>query len=189
VIASLVPLVVKTFTQPLGMIVRMLGFGMPRLFLTGSGPGQQSGYEYVPLVFFCAGALLAYQLAVLLLYAHLLLVPQAIVLEGQRPIASLSRSWQLVRGSAGRALGVVVATEILSFFFAGLQSLVVYSLPLGAFGSNYSLIATMLGLIGTAGQVLVQPLLFSIFTLFYYDLRVRKEGFDLELIVQQATSS
>ena len=188
VVASLVPLFVKSFTQPVGMLFRIVGYGVPRLFITGLAPGQQSGYEYVPLVFFCVGALLAYQLAVLLLYAHLLLVPQAVILEGQRPRASLSRSWQLVRGSAGRALGVVVASEILSFFFAGLQSLVVFALPFGAIGSSFSWLSTLFGLIALAGQVLVQPLLFSIFTLFYYDLRVRKEGFDLELIVQQATS-
>ena len=36
-----------------------------------------------------------------------------------------------------------------------------------------------------AGQILLQPLLFTIFTLFYYDQRIRKEGYDIELMAQQ----
>jgi hypothetical protein len=39
---------------------------------------------------------------------------------------------------------------------------------------------------GLAGQTLLQPLLFTIFTLFYFDQRVRKEGYDIEIRAQQA---
>jgi hypothetical protein len=34
-------------------------------------------------------------------------------------------------------------------------------------------------------SLLIYPLLSCVFTLFYYDLRVRKEGFDLEMLSQQ----
>ncbi len=35
-----------------------------------------------------------------------------------------------------------------------------------------------------AGQIVLQPLLSAICTLFYYDQRVRKEGYDLELLAR-----
>jgi hypothetical protein len=49
------------------------------------------------------------------------------------------------------------------------------------------LISTLLGAIGLAGQILVEPILFAIFTLFYYDQRIRREGYDLELMATQAS--
>jgi len=34
-------------------------------------------------------------------------------------------------------------------------------------------------------SLLIYPVLTCVFTLFYYDLRVRKEGFDLEMLSRQ----
>ena len=37
-------------------------------------------------------------------------------------------------------------------------------------------------------SLLIYPLITCVFTLFYYDLRVRKEGFDLEVLSRQLAS-
>jgi len=39
------------------------------------------------------------------------------------------------------------------------------------------------------GEVVALPLQLAIYTLLYFDLRIRKEGYDLELIAQQAASA
>ena len=39
--------------------------------------------------------------------------------------------------------------------------------------------------VGALVSLLIYPLLSCVFTLFYYDLRMGKEGFDLEMLSQQ----
>ncbi len=39
------------------------------------------------------------------------------------------------------------------------------------------------------GLIISYPLLFSVYTLLYYDLRIRKEGYDLEVLAQQAAQT
>jgi hypothetical protein len=36
--------------------------------------------------------------------------------------------------------------------------------------------------VALAGRLLLTPILYCLITLVYYDLRVRKEGFDLEML-------
>jgi hypothetical protein len=109
-----------------------------------------------------------------------------VVLEDNGPIAAMRRSWDLVRGSIRRALGIVVATGILSFLVSTVPStfgsLVLFRLS----GANNTLFSMLLSIVGLAGQILLEPLLFAVYTLFYYDQRVRKEGYDLELLAQGA---
>jgi hypothetical protein len=189
VVASLVPFLIKSLTRPLGSLLGFFWLGSPRLFLAGSAPVAQSGYDFVPLLLFCAAAFLVFQLAVLLLYAYFLLLPQAIVLEGRGPLAGLRRSWQLVRGSARRALAIVVATEILSFLISSVPQWLLMMLSFRLSGFGFPLVGLVFGLVALAGQLLIQPLLFAIFTVFYYDLRVRKEAFDIELMAERLAAA
>jgi hypothetical protein len=117
-----------------------------------------------------------------LLYGFVALAPQAVMLEGYGPLGALGRSWRLVRGAIGRMFVVVVTTSIIRFLiFYSLRILEVLTL----YHSNFVLeLLKYLGLLLL--PILIQPLLAAIFTLLYYDLRVRKEGYDLELRMQQA---
>jgi hypothetical protein len=186
VVASIVPFIIKSLTWPINNLFSAFFYRAPWLFVVGPAPSQQSDFTFVPLLFFCGGALLAFGLGVLLLYAYFLVLPQTIVLEGCAPRAGLRRSWWLVRGSAQRALGIVVATEILSFLIARVPQglLFMFTVRTSAL-FDYTLSSLAFGAIAFVGQVLLRPILLSIFTVFYYDLRVRKEAFDLELITRQ----
>lgn len=104
-------------------------------------------------------------------------VAQVVVLE-DLPVATnaLRRSWFLTKGHKPRALvlGFVVFAIIwLPFMIAGALALFV----------------PFLGHVFTVGgqllQLVVYPLVACAFTLFYYDLRVRKEAFDLEHLGRQ----
>ncbi len=105
------------------------------------------------------------------------LVPQVVVLEDlPSSVAALGRSWRLTKGYKGKVflLGVVVyfivylptnAAVFLAAFMPGL--------------------AVTLSLVGSLFYVVLFPIVSSAFTLLYYDLRLRKEAFDLELLSQQ----
>src|SRR5204863_7228288 len=91
----------------------------------------------------------------------------------------LCRSWALTKGFRWRAFGLyVVVIVLLSLFLIG-------------FGVIAGLAAALLpvlfvpALIGVGLIFLFfYPFSSCVFTLFYYDLRVRKEAFDLELLSQ-----
>jgi len=43
----------------------------------------------------------------------------------------------------------------------------------------------VLAVIAACVSLLIYPVISCVFTVFYYDLRVRKEGFDLEMLSRQ----
>jgi hypothetical protein len=106
---------------------------------------------------------------------------QAAVLE---PLNSgsdgVGRSWSLTKGFKGRALvlGAVVAAL---FILLGIGVAIVTAV---ATLISPVLIVPALVLWALV-SLLVYPFSSCVFTLFYYDLRVRKEAFDLELLSEQ----
>jgi hypothetical protein len=113
----------------------------------------------------------------LMLAAGYSVVTQAVVLE-PLPGATdaLGRSWQLTKGSKGRAilLGLVVYVLIFMPFVVWLG----LALLVPSWGDTIEVGAQIISL-------MVYPVSGCAFTLFYYDLRVRKEAFDLEHLSQQ----
>lgn len=109
----------------------------------------------------------------LVLIAGLLLAVPVLVLEpGMSPSAALSRSWELTRGSKWRMLGLLVTVFALLY------------IPLAAVGGLFAVMGIFLFGLVLAGliQVFVYPLFYCVLTIAYYDLRVRREGFDLEVL-------
>jgi hypothetical protein len=120
---------------------------------------------------------------VVMLWGILLVVPgiialcgyavtsQAVVLENlQSPMDALGRSWALTRGFKGKAfsLGLVV------ILLVNLPSFGVVALTRG----NLAVAQILSALI----SLTLTPIFACTFTLLYYDLRVRKEAFDLEVL-------
>jgi len=120
-------------------------------------------------------------------WVRLLFATQAIVLENLGGMDGLRRSWRLVRGSFWRVLGIALVLSILVGIIGTgpvyLISFLTNALPSPAFAIVIN--ATAQSLINIA----VLPLQFAAFTLLYYDLRIRKEGFDLQLMAQQLVPS
>ncbi len=99
----------------------------------------------------------------------------ALVLEGLgSPIDAMSRSWSLTRGYRGKV------------FFALLIAFLLIGIPTLALGMIAALVGTetLLTVVGTLLAMLVTPFLYVTITVIYYDLRVRKEGFDLDMLAQ-----
>lgn len=102
--------------------------------------------------------------------------------------AGLGRSWNLVSDHRWRALGVVFLMWLLELILVSLPSSVVnwvLTAALGAAaepgGGAFVLLQAVTSLLSAVGQVLFGPLILIALTVLYYELRVRKEAFDLEL--------
>lgn len=115
---------------------------------------------------------------------------EAVVLEDVGVMRSLSRSWGLVKGSWWRVLGI--------FLLGGLFQGIVAGIPAGIIGLMVALainfvspgaqlaIAILGGLVGSVFGILAAPLMPTVSLLLYYDLRIRKEGFDLQMLANRA---
>jgi Membrane domain of glycerophosphoryl diester phosphodiesterase len=108
-------------------------------------------------------------------------IPETVVLERKGAFAALSRSGELVRGSWWRVAGIGLVLFLLTAFLqAALGGIVGAILSLGS--------GTTGKLVGDAIQGVVRILIYPIelggLVLLYYDLRIRKEGFDLQQMVK-----
>jgi len=111
-------------------------------------------------------------------------VPAAL-LEDLGPRASLERSFHLTQGNAGRSFLIFLLYFIIlyaAFFLFALP----FTIMVGIYAKDPSMVRIWLAL-GQIGNflalVLVSPILTIATAVFYYDLRVRKEAFDLQLMM------
>jgi glycerophosphoryl diester phosphodiesterase family protein len=121
----------------------------------------------------------------IVLLCGLILAFPALVLEpGSTASGSLARSWALTRGSRWRIFGMLVTLGLLLYVpIVALTALAALVLPDAPSGSAMS--GGLIGLVMAAVvQLFLYPLFYCVLTVSYYDLRVRKEGFDLEVLAQ-----
>lgn len=154
--------------------------------LTGtSSLGSNDALGAIIVLSYCGLCLLLPVMLVvyLALYPRWMFAPQAIVVENLGGIAGLRRSWQLVRGTFLRVVGIYI---LMSILIGLLTSGPTYVLQIAVSLLPNFVVATILNQVIVAViTLLVQPLQFAILTLLYFDLRIRKEGYDLELRAQQ----
>jgi hypothetical protein len=109
----------------------------------------------------------------------------AALLENLGPVESLSRSFWLTKNYAGRSFVIY-----LLYYFLGTTATALLAYPFYYAGGLSAKDPGMMRLIFSAGQVgsylgaiVVGPIITISATIFYYDLRVRKEAFDLQLMM------
>ena len=146
---------------------------------SAAGLGLIVGIGLVCLLFFPA--------LILLIFVNVRWIFQAqtIMLEQLNAVNGLRRSWNLISGSFWRVLGValllflfVLALTLTPSYAA--QAAVTLILP-GSFVAATAVNSVIAGLI----QILVAPIRIAVLTVLYYDLRVRREGYDLDLRAQE----
>lgn len=113
-----------------------------------------------------------------ILLSGLLLSTVVVVLEAPpSATAAMGRSWDLTRGFRGKVfLSVLVAFLLL----------LVPSIAIGGagaiFGDSDGTVSLIILVLESVLQIFIYPFVYVVMTVLYYDLRVRKEGFDLELL-------
>lgn len=115
----------------------------------------------------------------------------AMVLENLGVFAAIGRSWSLTRKNFWRLFGINILTAIITSMVAGIFGGIASALsvifvvagsssPEDAITSiNTAYILTMV--VSTIAQLLILPFTSSVNALLYIDLRMRKEGLDVEL--------
>ena len=171
-------------------VVALLG-GCVAGVLTAYPARQRSAALIGGLFIGAFGALLVVVPLFIFITVRLLFTTQAIVLEGHGAVGGLRRSWNLVRGSFWRTLGIIFLLNILISVLAGMPAAAV-SFGLNLAGDpirNLTRNQAITVFLTQIGTILATPIALSIYTLLYYDLRVRKEGYDIEMLAQQAVQS
>lgn len=142
------------------------------------------------------GFVLLFVPGIILLVGLVVAIPAVVLEPGITATAALSRSWELTRGSRWRIFGLGVTLLVLLYVpvlaITGLFALVLPgSLGTGVGSSAFgSMAGAVVGLaVGGLVQIFIYPLFYCVLTVTYYDLRVRKEGFDLELLAAQLQSA
>lgn len=109
----------------------------------------------------------------------------ALLTEGVRGRSALGRSRKLVRDHWWRTFAVVLLGYLLTGILGGAIDGVLIGFTSIQSGDN-SLAAIVLSIVaGTVSSVLTTPFTAAFITVLYFDLRVRKEAFDLQLLAQR----
>ena len=115
------------------------------------------------------------------LLACLSMVIPVIMLERLDSIESLKRSWELTEGHRLKILGALLIVIAL-IFVAQMAVAAIVFLIVGDFESLSFEVANQVT--NTLVQIVITPIQSVVLIFLYYDLRIRKEGFDLEVLSQ-----
>jgi hypothetical protein len=165
----------------------------PLIFLMSrSGEDIASRFALGFLVFLVAVAVFV---VMLWLTFSFMLGMAACIVEKKTAWESLVRSWQLSKGTRGRIFVTYLLVIALAFAVSMALSIpmliVIAFIPSmgngAAFSSPAFIVAEIVRAIANfATQVLLAPIIMIASVLFYYDQRIRKEGFDIEWMMQRA---
>jgi len=165
-------------------IIAMMFALMMATILRGAPDWMQGAGAVVFAVM--VGATLA--VSFLLIYVRVVYVPQILMVEGKGVFSSIGRSFALAGGQLRR-----IAALILFWFYVAWSVLLLLLLPLGyisdwvnPFGVErppwYDIAWQT---VAQLSEILLMPIFMIGCTLLYLDSRVRKEGFDVELLANQ----
>jgi hypothetical protein len=140
-----------------------------------------------------AVAVLAAVIATAYLACSWLVAPVVVVVEKMGPIAALGRAWRLSSGNRWRIFGIqvllfilnIVLSVLIGVLFGGLVAAGGQSAQPGQLGLS----TLVQSLVNLASTIIWAPVEWIAFTVLYYDLRVRKEAFDLQLAAEALPQS
>jgi hypothetical protein len=183
------------FTTVLALILGQIGiaastFLVAEAYLGGSLTPQEGFSRATPFLgrlivaaflsalLYAVGLLLFVVPGVIMICALVVTAP-ALVLENQPSATSaMGRSWQLTKGFRGRIFGAILVAVLLVV----IPAIALGSLAglMGGASEDTALIVVLL--LQSLLQLLAYPFFYVLTTLFYYDLRIRKEAYDLEML-------
>lgn len=109
--------------------------------------------------------------------------PAALMAEQKGAIQSMGRSWQLVKGRFWPVLGAMVLGYLLYWVVSQIVGTVTGVVTFAGMMGGSDTISFIPSVVGSiVVSILSAPFLAAMVTIVYFDLRVRKEGYDLELM-------
>lgn len=177
------PLLGTILVKAMAVIVPLLVISL----LGGIFASMSSRWWVTPL------AIIALVLIMYVCYAmlRLALTESVVVLEMKGVRHALSRTWKLMPGSILKYLSLI----IISYFVLGIVSSIVsgptqmlMSMSLGKGVAPSMVVVVLNTLINAVVGTILAPVVSIVTILLYYDIRIRKEGFDLEMLAQELNS-
>lgn len=178
----------------LSLLVSLAGFAigavvlLPGILVLVSGGSSGADGTLVLGVGLTLVGLLAWAAGALWLWVKWSMAGPAMLLEGLGVGASLARSWRLTRRSFWRLLGILLLTSVIVYAVVIAISLP-FTLVSGVVGGlaattdtdGYVISQVVATVGGIVGSLIAYPFLASVTALLYVDLRMRREGLDVEL--------
>ncbi|MCX8053713.1 MAG: glycerophosphoryl diester phosphodiesterase membrane domain-containing protein, partial [Armatimonadetes bacterium] len=152
-------------------------------FLGGAAGASWAVIAFLSIVSMVPGIVLLAYLA-----ARLALVEPAVVLEQSGASTAIARSWNLLRGSVAKAfwlLVLVMTVTLLVYLAIAGPTQIAITMKLAAKEEISRSLLAIHTVLTTLVQTLVAPWMSIAAILLYYDQRIRKEGFDLELLARE----
>jgi hypothetical protein len=137
------------------------------------------GAVLLQLVLVCLGVIV-FIIGSLIAACWFFATTNVVMVEGKGVQASLARSRELARGSIGKILGTISLAGLLIWLVELLVGVIVLAIV-----SKVHVGPLALNLGPYVLGIFVAPFINVVITLLYYDLRIRKEGFDLELMAKE----
>ncbi len=113
----------------------------------------------------------------------------AILLEDTGASKGLGRSWSLTEGHFWRVFGTSFAASLLTILLSTLPVILVSYLLTELFHFAYEVVAVVNVIVEKLALLLAAPFSMAVNVLIYYDLRIRKEGFDLLAMADELSDS
>lgn len=106
-----------------------------------------------------------------------------LIAEGLRGTGAIGRSFRLVRGRWWPTFGALALAFVFQFFVGMVLGIPLLFVTSGLDGDSAAalLLSTVVSVVSS---VITTPFMAAVLVLVYFDLRVRKEGFDLQLLSQ-----
>ena len=143
------------------------------------------------LAFFLA--ILAGIVATAYLACSWLVAPVIVVVEKMGPVAALGRAWGLSGGNRWRIFFIqvllLILNLVLSLLIGGLFGGLVAAGAQGGTPGQLGVTSIVQSIVNLASTIIWAPVEWIAFTVLYYDLRVRKEAFDLQLAAEALPQS
>ena len=110
----------------------------------------------------------------------------AMTAEDIGPIRGMGRSWNLVSGSWWRTFGILLIVGIMYLIIS--YGLLILFGVIAALVATGDFEAAVVQVGSTLLGAVLSPIVYIAVTLLYFDLRVRKEGLDLDQLAQQTSA-
>jgi hypothetical protein len=114
------------------------------------------------------------------LAASWMVAPAVVILENAGPVMALRRSWSLSTGNRWRILGLILLLIVIEIVLSSLLS----TLLLASVATDQVVQLVIQQGINLVASIAWAPVYWGTFTVLYYDLRVRREAFDLQLAAE-----
>ncbi len=159
----------------IGLLVAVIG-----VVAAVAAPALVSAGSTVGVIFLALAVLGGCWFIAFVLCGYAVTTPVVVLENLNGAFDAFGRSWDLTRTFKRKILGIAVVAFLMVY---------VPIMVVGGLGGYFRIASPVIGqaieVVSAALPIVVMPLLSCIFTLMYYDLRVRREAFDLQILSDQ----